>query len=88
MAARQSDFQSTVTMMISPLYRPEEIARFAYTDGIVGRLGDFPELTQAVRSNDLEKVSILCEGLFRVNSTKQPSHNPIPIAAGVGILHP
>ncbi len=81
MAARQSDFQSTVTMMISPLYRQEEIARFVSTDGIVGRLGDFPELTQAVRTNDLEKISILCEELFHSNSTTQSRQNPIPIAA-------
>ena len=59
----KSDFQNTVTM-ISPLYRPEEIARFLHTDGVVGRLSDFPELTQAGRDRDLKAISTLCEQLL------------------------
>jgi len=72
-AARQSDSQGTVTMMFSPLYRQAEIARFAYSDNIVGRLGEFPELTQAVREGDLETVRFLCEQLF---SSTAPIYRP------------
>ena len=32
-------------------------------------------------TNDLEKICILCEELFRLNSARQSRHNPIPIAA-------
>jgi len=80
-AVAQSDSQSTVTMMLSPLYRQEEIARFVYTDGTVGRFGDFPELTRAVQKRDLATVSFLCERLFHLNSATKSRRNPIPIAA-------
>lgn len=68
-AARQSDFQTTVTLVPSPLYRREEVARFLSTDGIVARLGDFPELTQAVRDQDLDKTGALCAQSFFSNFT-------------------
>jgi hypothetical protein len=60
-AIEQSEFQGTVMMVVSPLYRDHETARFAYTDNIVGRSGDFPELTKAVRAGDLATVSNLCD---------------------------
>lgn len=70
--------QETVTTMTSPLYRKDEVARCIYTDRIAGRLGDFPELTQAVHEGDVATVSILCEQLFQLNS--YPNIRPKPIA--------
>jgi len=58
-----------------------ENARFAYTDKIVGRLGDFPELTKAVREQDLATVSILCAQLFDLNSATTLRPRPTPIAS-------
>lgn len=49
-------------------------AHFVHSDKTVGMLGDFPELTRAVREGDLEKVSILCAQLFVLNSV--PSTTP------------
>jgi hypothetical protein len=43
-------------------------ARFLHTDHIVGMLGEFPELTTAVREGDLNTVSILCARLYVLNS--------------------
>lgn len=43
-------------------------AHFVHSDKTVGVLGEFPELTKAVREGDLEKVSILCGQLFVLNS--------------------
>ena len=65
---RRSDCQETNPFLTLPTARVGEVARFAYTDKIVGRLGDFPELTQAVREGDLETTSILCAKLFELNS--------------------
>ena len=42
--------------------------KLVYTDKIVGRLGEFRELTKAVRDGDLATVSFLCEQLFQLNS--------------------
>jgi len=57
-----------------PTARVGEVARFVSTDKIAGRLGEFPELTRAVREGDLEKVSTLCAQLFILNSV--PSVQP------------
>lgn len=68
-------------MMLSPLYQEAKIARFIHTDNIVGRLGEFPALTKAVREGDLETVSVLCEQLFRLNSDINIRPQTTPIAA-------
>jgi hypothetical protein len=41
-----------------------ETAHFVHSDRAVGGLGDFPELTKAVRIGDLATVSMLCEKRF------------------------
>jgi hypothetical protein len=43
-------------------------ARFLHTDHVVGMLGEFPELTTAVREGDLPAVSIICARLYFLNS--------------------
>jgi hypothetical protein len=43
-------------------------ARFLNTDNVVGMLGEFPELTKAVREGDLGTVSTLCARLYFLNS--------------------
>jgi hypothetical protein len=43
-------------------------AHFVHSDKTVGVLGEFPELTKAVREGDLEKISVLCGQLFVLNS--------------------
>jgi hypothetical protein len=60
--------------MLSSICQEAKIARFIHTDNIAGRLGEFPELTKAVREGDLEKVSTLCGQLFVLNSV-QPSRS-------------
>jgi hypothetical protein len=45
-----------------------ENARFVHSDNVVGVLGDFPELTQAVREGDVQKISVRCGQLFVLNS--------------------
>jgi len=66
-AIRHSEFQDTPVMTLSPLYRKPDVARFVSTDKVVGMLGEFPELTKAVREGDLETVSILCAQVFILN---------------------
>jgi hypothetical protein len=56
-----------------------ENACFFHSDNIVGLLGDFPELTQAVREGDLATISILCAQLF-VNSVAKVRPHPTSIA--------
>ena len=51
----------------SEVQRKAEIARFFHSDKIVGVLGEFPELTNAVRDGDLDTVSVLCARLFNLN---------------------
>jgi hypothetical protein len=57
-----------------PLLMPREdqgrakTAHFVHSDKTVGVLGEFPELTMAVREGDVEKISILCGQLFVLNS--------------------
>ncbi|HLM99846.1 MAG TPA: hypothetical protein VK335_11215 [Bryobacteraceae bacterium] len=77
----RSDFQETSPFLTLPTAKVGEVARFVYTDKIVGRLGEFPELTKAVREGDLEKVSILCEQLFQLNSDINIRPKPIAIGA-------
>ena len=56
-----------------------------YSDKMVCTLGDFPELTKAVRDGDLATVSILCAQLFDLdasgreeeNSPQSPSPAPV-----------
>ena len=60
------------------LHNPEAI-RFIYTDKIVGMLGEFPELTKAVREGDLTAVCVLCAQLFEsvvASSTMQMVSSP------------
>ena len=56
----RSEFQDTNPFPTLPTARADEIARFIYTDKIVGRLGEFPELTKVVREGDVATISILC----------------------------
>jgi len=72
----RSEFQETNPFLTLPTARVGEVARFIYTDNIVGRLGEFPELAKAVREGDLEKVSVLCGQLFILNSV--PAFRSIP----------
>jgi len=65
---RCSEFQETNPFLTLPTARADEIARFIYTDKIVGRMGKFPELTKAVREGDVATISILCAQLFILNS--------------------
>ena len=48
---------------------------------MVGVLGDFPELTTAVREGDVAAVSILCAQLFDLNAAPNIRPQPIPIAS-------
>ena len=65
---KRSEFQETKPFLTLPMARIVEVARFVYTDYIVGRLGDFPELTRAVREGDVGEFSALCVRLFELNS--------------------
>ena len=58
-----------------------ESDRFVHGDKIVGRFGEFPELTKAVREGDVAAVSILCAQLFDLNSAAKLRPRPTPIAA-------
>lgn len=62
-------------------YITNENTRFVSSDKIVGLLGEFPELTRAVREGDPATVSILCAQLFELNSDTKSHPNPTPIAA-------
>ena len=48
-----------------------------YTDEMVCMLGEFPELTKAVRTGDLAAVSILCARLFDLNAGTAPKPNDV-----------
>ncbi len=80
-AARHSDSQETNPFLTLPTAPKDEVARFVHTDKIVGRLGEFPELTKAVREGDVARVSLLCEELFRLNSEVSICPKPTAIAA-------
>jgi hypothetical protein len=56
-------------------------ACFVHSDNVVGVLGDFPELTKAVRKRDEAAVSILCAQLFDLNSAAKLRPRPTPIAS-------
>jgi len=52
--------------------------RYVHSDRIAGLLGDFPELTEAVRHGDVDTVSFLCEWLFELNrNSKAPKPHPL-----------
>jgi len=56
-----------------------EAIRFIYTDKIVGLLGEFPELTKAVREGNLATVTVLCAKVFEsvaASSTMQMVSSP------------
>ena len=56
-----------------------EAVRFLYTDKSAGVLGEFPELTKAVRQHDLTAVCVLCAQLYEsvvANSTMQRVSSP------------
>ncbi len=80
-AIAKSGFQDTVTIMTTVSDRKVEIARFVHTDKIVGRLGQYPELTEAVRGGDVAAVSFLCAQLFELNSGARMLAGILPIAA-------
>ena len=50
-----------------------------YSHKMVCTLGDFPELTKAVRDGDLATVSILCAQLFDLNASPAPKANDQPV---------
>ena len=58
--------QPTLELSIKDLRRMGRI-RFIHTDKIVGVLGEYPELTQAVRDGNVATVRILCAQLFDLN---------------------
>jgi len=61
--------QDTATMEIPRKnYGRAESALFVNTDTIFGKLGEFPELTKAVREGDLDAISGLCAGLYFLNA--------------------
>jgi len=61
--------QDEITLLIPRTDQSKaETARFVHSDKIVGVLGEFPELTKAVRERDLPTVSILCARLYFLNS--------------------
>ncbi|HLM98020.1 MAG TPA: hypothetical protein VK335_01975 [Bryobacteraceae bacterium] len=72
----RSDFQDTNPFLTLPTARVGEVARFVHTDKTVGRLGEFLELTNAVREGDVQKVSILCSQLFVLSS--MPAFRSMP----------
>jgi hypothetical protein len=45
-------------------------------------LGEFPELTKAVRTGDLAAVSILCAQLFNLDASPAPRPNDVSPAVG------
>lgn len=47
------------------------------SDKLVCTLGDFPELTKAVRDGDLATVSILCAQLFDLDVSGREEENPL-----------
>jgi len=53
-----------------------------YTDEMVCMLGEFPELTKAVRTGDLAAVSILCAQLFNLDASPAPRPNDVSPAVG------
>jgi hypothetical protein len=50
-------------------YGRAESVLFVRTDTIFGKLGEFPELTKAVREGDLDTISGLCAGLYFLNAS-------------------
>lgn len=73
--------QNAVTTMPRPLDRKAKTARFLHSDKIVGRLGDFPELTKAVRAGDVAMVNTLCAQLFHSNYATRRCQSPATNAA-------
>lgn len=80
-SARHSASQDTVPPLAIPDDTKGPIARFVHTDKIVGRLGEFPELTKAVREGDLALVSTLCTQLFELNCAARIRHSLNSVAA-------
>jgi hypothetical protein len=74
-------FQDTDPFLTLPVAKKGAVARFVHTDKIVGRMGEFPELTKAVREGDIATVSILCAQLFDSNSAVKHPPQTHPIAA-------
>jgi hypothetical protein len=80
---RPAHDQPTLELSIKDLRRMVSI-RFIHTDKIVGVLGEYPELTKAVRNGDVATVRILCAQLFDLNAqTKVPL--PTPETKGTAI---
>lgn len=59
----------------------DESARFIDSDHIAGVLGEFPELTKAVRAGDLAEISSLCAQLFDLNSATKLRPQPTSVAS-------
>jgi hypothetical protein len=73
---RQDHDQPTLELSFKDLRRMGSI-RFIHTDKIVGVLGEYPELTKAVRDGDVATVRILCAQLFDLNTqAKVPLPTP------------
>ena len=71
---RPDQDQPTLELSIKDLRRIGSV-RFIHTDKIVGVLGEYPELTKAVRDGDIAMVRILCARLFDLNSQ---TRGPLP----------
>jgi hypothetical protein len=67
--------EDTVPMLI-PKRNPVRAAHFVHSDKTVSVVGEFPELTKAVREGDVHKISVLCGHLFVLNS--MPAFRSIP----------
>ena len=76
------EFQEDITELIPKKDQSKvKNARFVHGDKTVGVLGEFPELTKAVREGDLATVSFLCAQLFDSNSVVSSRRSPAPLAS-------
>ena len=57
------DLSVAFQLFTEHLSNPESL-RYVSTDNVVGLLGEYPELTHAVRKGDISLVSVLCARLF------------------------
>lgn len=62
-------------------YGEQDNTRFVHSDNVVGVMGEFPELTKAVRERDLATITALCAQLFDLNSAAQLRPFPTSIAS-------
>jgi hypothetical protein len=62
--AFQPDSEQQAFQLLTDHLSNGEALRFISTDKVVGVLGQYPELTSAVRERDVSTVSALCAKLF------------------------